>query len=141
MEKVFNPIGHHFIVEASGCDASIISDVDKVQKILVEAAAKAGATIWTVSFHKFNPQGVSGVVVISESHLSIHTWPEFGYAAIDIYTCGDHVKPDIGINSAVEAFKASSSHITELTRGIEEGDREFYHSLVTWEEDHDKPDG
>jgi len=137
MPEIHESIGHHYIVEASGCDPDIISDVGKVQRILVRAAELAGATVWAVSFSKFPPQGVSGVVVISESHVSIHTWPEYGYGAIDIYTCGSHVDPEKAIEYAVEAFKASSSHITEITRGIEEGDRLFYHSFVTWEEDHD----
>ncbi len=70
-----NPIGHHYIVEASSCDPKIISDVTKVQQILVMAAEMAGANVWTVSFHKFPPTGVSRVVVISESHISTHTWP------------------------------------------------------------------
>ena len=140
MGEKHSPIGHHFIVEASGCNADVISDVGEVEKILVAAAERTGAKIWTSSFHKFNPHGVSGVVVISESHLSIHTWPEFGYAALDIYTCGDHVRPETGIEYAVESFGAASSHITELTRGIEEGDLAFYHSLVTWEEDHEAKD-
>jgi S-adenosylmethionine decarboxylase len=81
---------------------------------------------------------VSGVVVISESHISTHTWPEMGYAALDIYTCGARVKPDKAVIYAVEAFRAETSHITEITRGIDEGDEVFYHSFITWEE-HLKP--
>ena len=101
----------------------------------MRAAEIAGARVWSVSFSKFPPHGVSGVVVISESHISSHTWPEFGYGAMDFYTCGENVDPEQGLNYAVEAFGASSAHITEITRGLEEGDREFYHSFVTWEED------
>jgi len=134
-EKIHKAIGHHYIVEASGCDPEIISSVEKVQQILVKAAEIAGAQVWSVSFSKFFPHGVSGVVVISESHISSHTWPEFGYGAMDFYTCGESVNPEKGLNYAVEAFGASSAHITEITRGLEEGDREFYHSFVTWEED------
>jgi S-adenosylmethionine decarboxylase len=134
-KKVHKAIGHHYIVEASGCDPKIISSVEKVQQILVKAAEISGAQVWSVSFSKFPPQGVSGVVVISESHISSHTWPEFGYGALDFYTCGDSVDPEKGLNYAVEAFGASSAHITEITRGLEEGDKEFYHSFVTWEED------
>ena len=134
-EKIHKAIGRHYIVEASGCDPKVISSVEKVQQILVKAAEVAGAQVWSVSFSKFPPQGVSGVVVISESHISSHTWPEFGYGALDFYSCGDNVDPEKGLNHAVEAFGASSAHITEITRGLEEGDREFYHSFVTWEED------
>lgn len=134
-KKIFDSIGHHYIVEASGCDPKIIGNVAKVQQILVKAAEIAGANVWSVSFSKFPPSGVSGVVVISESHISTHTWPEFGYGALDFYTCGDKVDPEKGLIYAVEAFGASSSHITEITRGIDEGDRIYYHSFVTWEED------
>ena len=134
-KKNHEPIGHHYIVEASGCDPKIISDVSKVQQILVKAAEIAGATVWAVSFYRFPPTGVSGVVVISESHISTHTWPEHGYGALDFYTCGDTVDPEKGLFYAVEAFGASSSHITEITRGIDEQDKIFFHSFVTWEED------
>jgi len=128
------PIGHHYIVEASGCDPKVIGSVEKVQQILVKAAEIAGAHVWSISFSKFPPHGVSGVVVISESHISTHTWPERGYAALDIYTCGVNVKPDKAVVYAVDAFKAQTSHITEITRGIDEGDEIFYHSFITWEE-------
>ncbi len=137
-EKIHESIGHHYIVEASGCDPEIIGSVAKVQQILVKAAEIAGTEVWSISFNRFPPHGVSGVVVISESHISAHTWPEYGYGALDFYTCGNSVDPEKGIEYAVGAFGASSSHITEITRGIEEGDREFYHSFITWEEEFEK---
>ena len=137
-EKIHESIGHHYIVEASGCDPEIIGSVAKVQQILVKAAEIAGTKVWSISFNRFPPHGVSGVVVISESHISAHTWPEYGYGALDFYTCGNSVDPEKGIEYAVGAFGASSSHITEITRGIEEGDREFYHSFITWEEEFEK---
>lgn len=130
----YSSIGHHYIVEASGCDPKIIGSVEKVQQILVKAAEIAGAQVWAISFSRFPPNGVSGVVVISESHISTHTWPELGYGALDIYTCGSHVDPEKAVIYAIEAFGATTSHITEITRGIEEGDAIFYHSFVTWEE-------
>jgi S-adenosylmethionine decarboxylase len=135
MEKIHGTIGHHYIVEASGCDPKIIGCIEKMQQILVKAAEKAGAQVWSISFNRFPPNGVSGVVVISESHISTHTWPEFGYVALDIYTCGEEIDPEKAVEYAVLEFKASISHITEITRGIEEGDKVFYHSFVTWEED------
>lgn len=131
-------LGRHYIVEASGCDPKIIGSVEKVQQILVKAAEVAGAQVWSISFSKFPPQGVSGVVVISESHISTHTWPEYGYVALDIYTCGRHVDPEKAVVFAVEAFGSSTSHITEITRGLDEGDSIYYHSLVTWEEDFER---
>ncbi|HEY6101628.1 MAG TPA: adenosylmethionine decarboxylase [bacterium] len=128
-------IGHHYIAEASGCTPEIIGKVESVEQILVRAAEVAGVQVWSISFHRFNPNGVSGVVVISESHLSVHTWPEYGYAALDIFTCGDTAKPEEAVEWALQQFGASNVHITEVTRGLEEGDRVFFHSIVTWEEE------
>jgi S-adenosylmethionine decarboxylase len=136
-KKIYEPIGHHYIVEASGCNPKIIGSVEKVQAILVKAAEISGAKVWAISFSKFPPSGVSGVV-ISESHISTHTWPEMRYGALDIYTCGNKVDPEKAVVYAVEAFGASTSHITEITRGIDEGDWKFFHSFVTWEEDFKK---
>lgn len=128
-------IGHHYIAEASGCNAGVTGSVEKVEQILVRAAEIAGVQVWSISFHRFNPNGVSGVVVISESHLSVHTWPEAGYAALDIFTCGDTAKPEKAVQYALRQFGATNVHITEVTRGLEEGDRVFFHSIVTWEEE------
>jgi len=134
-KKIHRAIGHHYIVEASGCDPDVISSVDRVQQILVKAAEIAGAQVWSISVNRFPPNGVSGVIVISESHISTHTWPEYRYGALDFYTCGSSVDPEKAVLYAVEAFGATTSHVTEITRGIEEGDKIFYHSFITWEED------
>ncbi len=72
---------------------------------MVSAAEEAGATVINSTFHHFSPIGVSGVVVIEESHLAIHSWPEFGYAAIDVFTCGDSVDPWISYKYLEEALK------------------------------------
>ncbi|MCL6552133.1 MAG: adenosylmethionine decarboxylase [Firmicutes bacterium] len=128
------PVGHHYVAEASGCNPEIIGRVEAVEQILVRAAEVAGVTVWAISFHRFPPNGVSGVVVISESHLSVHTWPEYGYVALDIFTCGNDAKPEAAVEYALKEFGATTMHITEITRGLEEGDRVFYHSIVTWEE-------
>lgn len=137
-KKTHTVIGHHYIVEASDCDPKIIKSVEKVQQILVKAAEEAGAQVWSISFSRFLPHGVSGVVVISESHISTHTWPEYKYAAFDIYTCGDKIDPEKAVTYVLEAFGASTSHITEITRGIDEGDKIYFHSFITWEEDFEK---
>jgi len=127
-------VGHHYIVEASGCTPEVIGSVERVEQILVRAAEAARVQVWAISFHRFNPNGVSGVVVISESHLSVHTWPELRYVALDIFTCGNEAKPEAAVEYALKEFGATSVHITEVTRGLEEGDRVFFHSIVTWEE-------
>ncbi len=128
-------IGHHYIVEASGCRPDVIGKVESVEQILVRAAEVAGVQIWSISFHRFNPNGVSGVVVISESHMSVHTWPEYGYVALDIFTCGGDAKPQKAVEYGLGEFGATNVHITEVTRGLEEGDKVFFHSIVTWEEE------
>ena len=127
-------VGHHYIVEGSGCDGDVISRVERVEQIMVRAAEVADVQVWAISFHRFQPTGVSGVVVISESHLSVHTWPELGYVALDIFTCGDRAKPEAAVQHALKAFGATNMHITEVTRGLDEGDKVYFHSMITWEE-------
>lgn len=111
-------LGTHIIVELSDCNSRILSDVDQVTDILVTAAKQANAEVLQTAFHRFTPQGVSGVVVIAESHLSIHTWPEYGYAAMDIYTCGDHTDPWKACRYAAEKFQAKQMLTTEVRRGL-----------------------
>lgn len=111
-------LGTHIIVELSDCNSEILSDVDRVTNILVTAAKQANAEVLQTAFHRFTPQGVSGVVVIAESHLSIHTWPEYGYAAMDIYTCGDHTDPWKACRYAAEKFQAKQMLTTEVRRGL-----------------------
>ena len=84
---------------------------------MLEAARKTGATIVTETFHHFSPHGVSGAVIIAESHLAIHTWPEFGYAAVDLFTCGDSVSSEIGFNHLRQELKAGHVSTMELHRG------------------------
>lgn len=82
-----------------------------------EAAKRSGATIVDEVFHLFNPHGVSGVVVIAESHLAIHTWPEYGYAAVDLFTCGEEVDPWQAYEFLKKRFKAQFTSTMELRRG------------------------
>jgi S-adenosylmethionine decarboxylase len=96
---------------------------------MIAAAKVAGATIMESAFHRFEPQGVSGTVILAESHLSIHTWPEKGYAAMDFYTCGDHTDPWAACEFAAATLCAKSVLTTELKRGIEKSDGEFTHVL------------
>jgi len=84
-------LGRHIIAEFYECDKDILDDVDKIEELMKKASIESGATIVTSTFHRFLPHGVSGAVIVSESHFAIHTWPEYGYASVDIYTCGDHV--------------------------------------------------
>ncbi len=82
-----NGLGRHIIAELYGCDPELLGNVEKLKELMLEATKKAGARVCGEFFCKLNP-GVTGIVAVAESHLSIHTWPEYGYAAIDIFTCG-----------------------------------------------------
>lgn len=113
-------LGRHVLAEIYQCDFDILNDIKKVEEFMIKAALEAGAEVREYVFHKFSPQGVSGVVVISESHLAIHTWPELGYAAVDVFTCGDNVDPWDACNYLVDCFKAGHMTATELKRGIQE---------------------
>jgi S-adenosylmethionine decarboxylase len=96
----------------------LLNDLKKVEEILVAAAREANATVIESRFHKFSPFGISGVVVIAESHLTIHTWPEYGYAAVDVFTCGEVLKPEIAVNYMIDKFQSKSPSIVEVKRGL-----------------------
>ncbi len=110
-------LGRHVIAELWGCDFEKINNLDFIERTFVEAALKSGAEVREVAFHKFAPQGVSGVVIISESHLTIHSFPEHGYASIDVYTCGD-LDPSIAANYIAEALGAKTCENIEIPRGM-----------------------
>lgn len=112
-----NALGRHILVEFYKCDTEIMNNRELIEKEMNRSAELAGATIVSSNFHNFNPYGVSGVVVIAESHLTIHTWPEYGYAAIDLFTCGEDVNPWIAFDYLKEKFKCSSSSTIEMKRG------------------------
>lgn len=113
-------LGRHVLAEIYGCNFDILNDLQKVEEFMINAALEAGAEVREFVFHKFSPQGVSGVVVISESHLAIHTWPELGYAAVDVFTCGDKVDPWDACNYLVDKFQAGHINATEMKRGVVE---------------------
>ena len=131
-------LGRHIVCEFSGCDPMLLSDVDGIHAMMITAAKAARATIMESAFHRFEPQGVSGTVILAESHLSIHTWPEKGYAAMDFYTCGDHTDPWLACEHATRALDARSVLTTEFKRGIEKSDGEFTHVLSRDHEVHVK---
>jgi S-adenosylmethionine decarboxylase len=108
----------HLLVELRDCNSKILNDLKKVEEILVAAAKEAKATIVQTHFHHFSPFGISGVVIIAESHLSIHTWPEYGYAAVDVFTCGDTLKPEVAAAVVIEKFQSKQPSIIEVKRGI-----------------------
>lgn len=110
-------LGRHIVVEFYGCEQDHLNDVTYIETEMVAAARAANATVINSTFHHFSPFGVSGVVVIQESHLAIHTWPEYRYAAIDIYTCGDAVDPWVCYRHLMQALKAEHGSAIEMNRG------------------------
>lgn len=110
-------IGRQLIVEYYGCNAQKLSDVAFIEAVLVQAAEVARASVISAHFHHFSPTGVSGVVIIQESHLTIHTWPEYGYAAVDFFTCGDDVDPEGAKQWLARQLDAREAASREMLRG------------------------
>ena len=109
-------LGRHLLAEFTGCDAAPLADLERVTSAMLQAAEASGATIVTHSFHHFSPHGVSGAVIIAESHLAIHTWPEHGFAAVDFFSCGD-VNMDRGLALLKAAFGAAAETRLVIERG------------------------
>lgn len=109
-------LGKHIIVELHGVDPKILDDQEFLKKVLLEAAIKAGATVIGNIFHKFSPHGVTGVIAVKESHISIHTWPEFGYAALDVFTCRN-IDPLVALDVILERLKPKHYMVMQLSRG------------------------
>jgi len=111
-------LGRHLVAEMTECKSSLLNDLSGLEKAMKEAARQSGATVVDSVFHHYNPQGLSGIVVIAESHLSIHTWPEYGYAAIDCFTCGSSVDPHKALSYLKEILECGSIQVIELNRGM-----------------------
>lgn len=111
-------LGRHVLAEFYNCNSNVLNNVELIEKVMTEAANECGATVVEKKFHMFSPFGVSGVVIISESHLAIHTWPEHGYAAVDLFTCGDTCDPLVAYEYLKEKLSSGSAIYTELQRGM-----------------------
>lgn len=111
-------MGRHVISELWECDGEILNDQEQVERIMVNAALESGAEVREVVFHRFEPHGVSGVVIISESHLTIHSFPEHGYASIDVYTCGDRIDPAVASDYISKGLKAGRKEWVQFDRGV-----------------------
>jgi S-adenosylmethionine decarboxylase proenzyme len=114
----------HLLVELHGCDKALLDDRERVAGLMRQAAELAGARVVAEVFHPYAPQGVTGVLVIEESHFSVHTWPESGYAAIDFYTCGA-CTPELAARALATSFGASSVRILTVHRGLPEDEGSF----------------
>ncbi|HEX7071783.1 MAG TPA: adenosylmethionine decarboxylase [Rhodothermales bacterium] len=111
-------LGRQILVEFYDCDRDVLNQADTIRNVLLEGVRRSGATIVSDEFHTFSPHGVSGVIVIAESHVTIHTWPEHGYAAVDIFTCGETIDPWIIQKYLEKHFLASNVSSMELKRGL-----------------------
>ncbi len=110
-------LGRHIILELYGVAFNMLNDVKEMERVMTEAVRISGATIIRPFFHKFSPQGISGIIVVAESHFSIHTWPEYGYAAVDFFTCGDQIRFDVAVKFIKDSLKAVSIQVMEIRRG------------------------
>jgi S-adenosylmethionine decarboxylase len=108
--------GKHLLAEYHGCSAAILNDQERLRALMRRGAEAAGANVVAEVYQPFAPQGISGVSVIEESHLSIHTWPERGYAAVDFYTCGDCVA-ERAHTVLFEGLEAQRSELMVVHRG------------------------
>jgi S-adenosylmethionine decarboxylase proenzyme len=114
-----NTSGRHLIVEYTGCDRAILDDRERIQALMVQAAEAARTTVVACLFKSFQPQGVTGVVVLEESHLSIHTWPEHSYAAVDFFTCGQGA-PERAHEVLFDGLRAGRAERLLVHRGLGE---------------------
>ena len=111
-------LGRQYFLDFEGCDPESLRLTDAVRSAMLRAARESGATIVSDVFHQFNPHGVSGVVVIAESHLAIHTWPEHGFAAVDVFTCGVSIDVDRVRSVLRAAFRATGVSERAFARGV-----------------------
>ena len=109
-------LGIHILVEYYDCNKEILKNVETIEQSMLTAARSANATIVESVFHQFNPWGVSGAVIISESHLTIHTWPEHNYAAVDLFTCGD-IDYEAGLNTLKNLLESKHYEVKKILRG------------------------
>jgi S-adenosylmethionine decarboxylase proenzyme len=111
-------LGRHLLCEYHGCDRELLNHPVSIQAALVAAVKLAGATPLHEVVHAFSPHGVTGVIVIAESHFAIHTWPEHGFAAVDLFTCGDTVDPYLAFEDLRRALHAERHSVIEIRRGL-----------------------
>ena len=118
MNARYTSLGTHLLLDMKDCNPELLDDIDFIKQAILSAAKEAGATIVGETFHKFSPVGVTGVVAIAESHLSIHTWPEYAYAAVDIFTCGEDFKPHKAADLLIERLECKQPSFNEVQRGL-----------------------
>jgi S-adenosylmethionine decarboxylase len=114
--QISETVGKHCILELYNCDSAKLDDEAFLRDTITTAAKRAGATLLNLMTHRFEPQGVTGLALLAESHISIHTWPESGYAAVDVFTCGDHTMPERACQVLAEELGARHQKLTSFRR-------------------------
>lgn len=139
--NIHNTLGRHVIVDLSGCPGHLLNDADHIEKVFSTAVDLAGAHVITKTAHRFEPHGVTMFFALSESHLSIHTWPETGYASVDMYTCGNcdpakackYIAQELKAAVSYESFIQRGLHREPCAKQIEDPDKDFnmtfYHEI------------
>ena len=112
------PLGRHLLIELHNCAPQRLNDAAHLEKVLLEAAQMASTTVLDVHTRQFEPHGVSVMILIAESHLSIHTWPEYGYAAVDVFTCGEPFDEAAVVNHLAAAVEAQHVSVIGIERGM-----------------------
>jgi S-adenosylmethionine decarboxylase len=110
-------IGKHLTVDMYGCGFDTLDNLEFVKSAMLTAVREANMTLLDFSYYKFEPQGLTALALLAESHMSIHTYPELGYAAIDVFTCGDHSRPDKAVAVLKSFFRPEKTKITNIRRG------------------------
>jgi len=110
-------LGKQTILELYGCKKELLNDLAFIEKTILSAAKSANATIIKHFFHQFSPFGISGTVIIAESHVCIHTWPEHNFAAVDIFTCSEKMDNKMICDTLIAKFEAKDSTMNTITRG------------------------
>ncbi|MFB6305775.1 MAG: adenosylmethionine decarboxylase [Flavobacteriales bacterium] len=111
------PLGKHLLIELNNCDTEVLKDLTHLEKAMNRSAKAGGANIVDSNFHAFSPYGISGVIIIKESHLTIHTWPEHQYAAVDLFSCSGKIDADKIIAVLKEELMAENVIIEDVERG------------------------
>ncbi|MBI3744292.1 MAG: adenosylmethionine decarboxylase [Chloroflexi bacterium] len=111
-------LGTHLLLELRDCDPAQLDNLPFIRSTMLKAARDLGVTVLSHHFHKFSPQGVTGIISIAESHFSIHTWPEHGYAAVDIFTCGTSWPPAQAARMIIDGLRSRDPEIREIKRGL-----------------------
>ena len=114
-------IGKHFILELYDCDKSKLNDEAFIRTSITTSAKVSGATLINLITHRFSPHGVTGLALLAESHISIHTWPEIRYGAVDVFTCGDHTMPEKACDVFIKDFSAKSHFLRKIQRETSQG--------------------